>query len=758
MKKKLIVIAVFLLLAVILFRLLTSYADSEKPEISIIYKPTRVVYKDNGNTYEVHAAAGHVVMIMDESETSEGLEALSHKTKLKVLRYFPETGYFLLQVNEGEEGKVIEELSKLYTKSFICPDILLKTCSTHTYCLDNFNSTHGKLVNDIILDQGHIANNHPINLGIGNDYISLDAASAELIAAIENASDDDKLVVNMSFGPDELNNWDNASNNRQDSYKLSYFDQVNVFLNIVSKYPNMDIVLVQASGNEGIKNFDGIILSYIYDQIKKEAKEKKSDSHEQMYLKSLNKSYIFVSAEDRNDNTYSNDVYNNGYHSLVTTVDITEWKDSDGVHHEGTSFAAPVITGIIADVAEKEDLSVEEVLALVKRATKEKEDHIINKQDVLNLVELAKEVGEIPEAPGVKYVDLALSSGTMWSTCNEGALSPEDLGYFYTKEAIEELYDKNADVFLGYSNFEKMTLGCRLPSKTQVEELMEECSWKYTDLNGVKGYDVIGSNGNSIFIPFAGVLPFGYMRDDFDSESEFGVGYEGLYWVSDNSSDNDAMYLMKLTRTENKLQTLDDRADAQFSVRPVMGGTFTENNRSEITESGKRVHTKRPDLSMVMLDLIGENIYDIEDWQLQIEDIKSLGLEYENSSNNVYAVIIKMDVNVRMLRAVSKICVIYFKNPDATWSYDKFHVISTSFPKQEDFSEYVSVEDTYQEFGRSLTVTNNSAYDLFVAIECVWDKKKPESTYAVVKSNETESVYYYFGRQPEYKIKFAYRI
>ena len=85
-------------------------------------------------------------------------------------------------------------------------------------------------------------------------------------------------------------------------------------------------------------------------------------------------------------------------------------------------------------------------------------------------------------------------------------------------------------------------------------------------------------------------------------------------------------------------------------------------------------------------------------------------------------------------------------------------MISTIFPKQEDFSEYVSVEDTYQEFGRSLTVTNNSAYDLFVAIECVWDKKKPESTYAVVKSNETKSVYYYFGRQPEYKIKFAYRI
>ena len=746
MKKKYLMIITGLIMAVFILCVITNNGSEDEQVPMMMVKKTVVQYERNGVTVEAPAVAGQIVMILDESESTRELEVLSHQKKVRVLKSFPEAGYFLLQVREGDEGKIIDILQESYTSSFICPNIIFQTCATHTYCLDNFNGTHGKLVNDIILDQGYLDNNHPINVGYEEDEILLDEAATELIKAIENASDNDKLVVNMSFEPYYRRN-----------YAYMYSEQVCTFLEILVKYPGNDIVLVQASGNKGYKDFDIIILNLIYEDIKEKGRLKKSDSYEQMYLKALNESYIFVSAEDQNDPTYSNDVRNNGYHPLVTKVDITDWKDSDGVHHDGTSFAAPVITGIIAYVAESADLSVEEVLALVKRATKEKEDHIINKQDVLNLVDAAKKAKKIPKPSNPEYVDLSLSSGTIWASCNEGALSPEDLGYFYTQKAIEELYDKDAEIVLGYSNYEKLTLESRVPTKAQVEELMAECDWKYTVSNGIKGYDVIGSNGNSIFIPLAGVLPNGYIRDDFDSESEFGAGYEGLYWVSDNSSDNDATYVMKLMRSSTTIESPGDMSDAQLSVRPVLGGTITEHKSPENSEATKGIHAVRPDLSMILMDLEGRNLYNIEDWQLHIEDINSAGLEYDNSTGSVYAAIIKLDLNVRMLHVISKVCVTYTQNKDATWSYKDAHVISSLFPEQGDFSEYVVLEESYLEISNGLTLTNNSKYELFVIYETTQKKKKPEVHTSVIKPGETKNVTMFWG-DLEYKVKHAYRI
>ena len=72
------------------------------------------------------------------------------------------------------------------------------------------------------------------------------------------------------------------------------------------------------------------------------------------------------------------------------------------------------------------------------------------------------------------YVDLGLSSGTLWKNFNEGN--------FYTyNDAIS-------------------TFGDQLPSDEQFYELIDECTWDWED----NGYNITGPNGNSIVLPAAG--------------------------------------------------------------------------------------------------------------------------------------------------------------------------------------------------------------------------------------------------------------
>ena len=82
------------------------------------------------------------------------------------------------------------------------------------------------------------------------------------------------------------------------------------------------------------------------------------------------------------------------------------------------------------------------------------------------------------------YVDLGLPSGTLW--CDQNLLSdsiPNHGGFF--PYALKRPFS---------------------PKKWQYEELIEECEWEWTDINGFTGYKVKGKNGNHIFLPAAGII------------------------------------------------------------------------------------------------------------------------------------------------------------------------------------------------------------------------------------------------------------
>jgi len=141
------------------------------------------------------------------------------------------------------------------------------------------------------------------------------------------------------------------------------------------------------------------------------------------------------------------------------------------------------------------------------------------------------------EIAGHYYVDLGLPSGVKWAICNVGASSPEDYGdYFAWGETIpkaeyswensvtngEQMSDISGD-----AQYDAATANWggswRMPTKEQMEELVEHCEWEWTQVNGVNGAKVIGPNGSCIFLPAAGFR---------DRSSLFHDGYDGFYWSS----------------------------------------------------------------------------------------------------------------------------------------------------------------------------------------------------------------------------------
>ncbi|MBR3896739.1 MAG: DUF1566 domain-containing protein [Bacteroidaceae bacterium] len=61
----------------------------------------------------------------------------------------------------------------------------------------------------------------------------------------------------------------------------------------------------------------------------------------------------------------------------------------------------------------------------------------------------------------------------------------------------------------------------RMPTLDEIEELLNECTWKWTTYKGVNGQLVTGPNGNSIFLPAAG--------HRYGTEL-LGRGSDGNYW------------------------------------------------------------------------------------------------------------------------------------------------------------------------------------------------------------------------------------
>lgn len=148
-------------------------------------------------------------------------------------------------------------------------------------------------------------------------------------------------------------------------------------------------------------------------------------------------------------------------------------------------------------------------------------------------------------------VDLGLS--VKWAACNLGAASPEEYGDYYAWGEVESKIDytepnyKHVDIEISASGdytFYNYILpdglsdisgtvhdaasvnwgsGWRMPTKLEMMELLENGNIILATYNGVDGARIVGPNGNSIFLPFAG------FRNEYGI---FGKGVDGYYWSS----------------------------------------------------------------------------------------------------------------------------------------------------------------------------------------------------------------------------------
>lgn len=146
----------------------------------------------------------------------------------------------------------------------------------------------------------------------------------------------------------------------------------------------------------------------------------------------------------------------------------------------------------------------------------------------------------------VEAIDLGLPSGTLWASCNVGATKPEDFGgYFAWGETVEKssYYASNYLLCDGTeetchdlggsicgSQYDVATARWgdlwQMPSSEQVQELFDNCSQSWTQLNGVNGIELTGPNGSSIFLPAAGE----HYESTSEGENEYGDYFSGTQY------------------------------------------------------------------------------------------------------------------------------------------------------------------------------------------------------------------------------------
>ena len=160
---------------------------------------------------------------------------------------------------------------------------------------------------------------------------------------------------------------------------------------------------------------------------------------------------------------------------------------------------------------------------------------------------------------GYEYVDLGLS--VKWATCNVGADTPEEYGLWYPWGEVNNRgnFDWVSYKFYLYSRGSCHTVskyirdsehgtvdnrtildleddvahinwGCnwRMPTSAEIDELCDNCTSKWTSLDGVPGCRFTsnkpGYTDRFIFLPAAG------FRDDLNDSKYVKVGSLGLYW------------------------------------------------------------------------------------------------------------------------------------------------------------------------------------------------------------------------------------
>lgn len=178
------------------------------------------------------------------------------------------------------------------------------------------------------------------------------------------------------------------------------------------------------------------------------------------------------------------------------------------------------------------------------------------------------------------YVDLGLS--VKWASMNVGASQKDDYGNYYAWGETEPQTGykwstyrfwlsgelgrdlKFSKYYLGEGGDNKTTLepeddaarvqwkgNWRIPTSDELNEIIDNCNWKWITRNGVNGFRVSslksGFEGNSIFLPAAG---YRYSNFPID-ENTFGE-----YWSRSLDSQSHSVRILLISRTNHSVEAM----------------------------------------------------------------------------------------------------------------------------------------------------------------------------------------------------------
>ena len=210
------------------------------------------------------------------------------------------------------------------------------------------------------------------------------------------------------------------------------------------------------------------------------------------------------------------------------------------------------------------------------------------------------------DCPVAEAIDLGLPSGTKWASWNVGASAPEEYGGYYAWGETEEkdYYDWSTYKWCK-GEYDSMTKYCtdgsygytdnltellpeddaatanwgmpwHMPTLAQLDELRQNCSREWTQLNGVNGILITGPNGNTIFLPAGGFFEEGI----FYGEGSYCSNWSSsLYWWGFS---NDACVLS--FSTDGFIGGFFDLRKCGKTVRAVIGPEKPQ-NQSSCTDS-----------------------------------------------------------------------------------------------------------------------------------------------------------------------------
>lgn len=167
------------------------------------------------------------------------------------------------------------------------------------------------------------------------------------------------------------------------------------------------------------------------------------------------------------------------------------------------------------------------------------------------------------ETQEIEYIDMGLS--VLWANCNLGSMYPEEMGGLYgygdtsglnrsvnlsDYPAVENIAASDFDICMN-------SIDGRIPTEAEFNELIINCNPVPAEQNGVKGYKFTARNGNTLFLPLAG------LREGDEITQE---GNIGAYWTGSIYSHNDYAYALSLSEKAELKQALRYQG---LSIRPV---------------------------------------------------------------------------------------------------------------------------------------------------------------------------------------------